>query len=190
MNMLFQKKVAKVGEGCDPETMEITSMELNEYLRFWDSPGLGDNTGKDKVHAEKLIDILYRESQIDGKPYGTIDLVLVILDGSGRDMGTTYKLLNEVIVPNFQPKRILVAINQADLAMKGHHWDEKNNCPDNVLQDFLEQKANSVQTRVKEATGISVAKPVYYSAEKGYHVEKLLDLIIDHIPRERRKVRR
>lgn len=34
-------------------------------------------------------------------------------------MGTTYRLLNEVIVPNFQKERILVAINQADMAMKG-----------------------------------------------------------------------
>jgi len=103
-------------------------------------------------------------------------------------MGTTYRLLNEVIVPNFQPERILVAINQADLAMKGRHWDEENNCPDVVLQDFLNEKAKSVCQRISEATGVKIVKPICYSAEKGYNVKKLLDLIIDHMPRKRRKL--
>lgn len=59
--------------------------------------------------------------------------MLVILDGSGRDMGTTYRLLNEVVAPNFQIDRVLVAINQADMAMKGRHWDERLNRPDSVF---------------------------------------------------------
>ena len=49
-------------------------------------------------------------------------MVLVIIEGSNRDMGTTYQLLNEVVIPNIQSDRILVAINQADFAMKGRHW--------------------------------------------------------------------
>ena len=43
INALFEKEVVKVGRNCDPETMHIGSMELNELLRFWDSPGLCDN---------------------------------------------------------------------------------------------------------------------------------------------------
>ena len=107
----------------------------------------------------------------------------------GRDLGTTYKLLNEVIVPNIQTDRILIAINQADVAMKGRHWNETWDCPDNVLHEFLEQKAASVQSRIREATGVNVVKPVYYSAERNYNVEKLLDMIIDNIPRERRQLK-
>lgn len=188
LNALFQREVAKVGRQCDPETMGISSMELNDLLRFWDSPGLGDNVNRDKRYSKELVDILYRDYIMDNYRYGLIDTVLVIIDGSGRDMGTTYKLLNEVIVPNFQTDRILVGINQADMAMKGRHWNEQENCPDEVLRDFLDKKVESVRSRVKEASGVTIHEPVYYSAEKGFHVQELLDMVIDHMPVERRKL--
>lgn len=188
INALFEREVAEVGRGCDPETMDIMSLKLNELLRFWDSPGLGDNVESDKKYSKDLVDTLYKEYYLDNNRYGLIDVVLVIIDGSGRDMGTTYNLLNNVIVPNFQIDRILVAINQADMAMKGRHWNESSNCPDAVLMDFLVEKADSVRNRLIEATGVNVTKPVFYSAEKGYNVEKLMDLIIDNMPVERRKL--
>lgn len=188
INALFEKEVAKIGRGCDPETMTVSSMKLNELMRFWDSPGLGDNVASDKRYSRELVNILYKDYILDDNRYGLIDTVLVILDGSGRDMGTTYRLLNEVIIPNFQVDRILVAINQADVAMKGRHWNEKENCPDNVLLKFLEEKAESVCSRIKEATNVEVSKPIFYSAERGYNVDKLLDMIIDNMPRERRRL--
>lgn len=188
LNSLFEDNVAKVGEGCDPETMEIESKQLNELLRFWDSPGLGDNVEADRRYSRKLVDILYRDYHLDNNQYGLIDLVLVILDGSCRDLGTTYKLLNDVIIPNFQSNRILVAINQSDVAMKGRHWNFYQNCPDAMLQSFLEEKALSTQKRIKEATGVKIINPVCYSAEKNFNIKELLDLIIDHIPKERRRL--
>ncbi|MCI6738862.1 MAG: 50S ribosome-binding GTPase [Intestinibacter sp.] len=188
LNSLFEKEVAKVGDGVDPETMELDSYRLNELMRFWDTPGLGDGVEADKVHSKKLVDMLYDTYVLDNNEYGFIDSVLVIIEGSNRDMGTTYKLLNEIIVPNFQSDRILVAINQADVAMKGRHWDFFNNRPDDVLLDYLEKQASSIQRRVKEATGITIKKPVYYSAEKGYNVSKLFDLIIDNMPETRREL--
>ena len=110
----------------------------------------------------------------------------MVLEGLNRDMGSTYTLLNEVIVPNIQAERILVVINQADMAMKGRHWNKETNRPDEVLLDFLEKQTISIQNRVKEATGVTIKKPVYYSAEYGYNVEKLLDFIIDNMIVERR----
>lgn len=187
INAMFQKEVAKVGRNCDPETMSISSMKLNDAFRLWDSPGLGDDVSRDQGYAKDLKEILTRDCYLENKRYGFIDMVLVILDGSGRDMGTTNKLLNEVVAPNFPADRILIAINQADMAMKGRHWDYGHNCPDVTLTTFLNEKANSVSSRLEEATGIKVKKPVYFSAEKGYNVDKLMDLIIDGMPKERRK---
>lgn len=189
LNSLFEKEVAKVGTGVEPETMELDSYELSDLIRFWDTPGLGDGVDKDKVHGKKLVDLLYKSYILDSNTYGLIDLVLVIIEGSNRDMGTTYKLLNEIIVPNFQKERILVAINQCDVAMKGRHWNHKNNKPEATLYDYLEGQAISIQRRVKEATGVSIIKPIYYSAEYGYNVNKLLDLLIDYIPKSRRNLR-
>ena len=165
--------------------MNLNSYRLNDSFRLWDTPGLGDGKQNDKDHCKSLINLLYKEY---GEKHGFIDLVLVILDGSNRDMGTTYKLLNEVVVPNFQKDRVLIAINQADIAMKGHHWNHRDNKPDDVLIEFLENKSTSIQGRVFEATGIKIKKPVYYSAEYNYNINELLDLLINNMPKERRKL--
>ena len=101
LNALFQENVAGIGTGCEPETVNIEAMLLNDMLRFWDTPGLGDNVLADEKYAQELAEMLHKTYQMDGETYGLIDMVVVILDGSGRDMGTTYKLLNEVILPNF-----------------------------------------------------------------------------------------
>ena len=186
LNTIFKKNVATVGNGVDPETMDLDSYLLNDVFRLWDTPGLGDGVANDEIHKRKLVDLLYKTYSLDGNIYGWIDSAIVVLEGLNRDMGSTYTLLNEVIVPNIQADRILVVINQADMAMKGRHWNKETNRPDEVLVDFLERQALSIQNRVKEATGVTIRKPVYYSAEYGYNIEKLLDFIIDNMIVERR----
>lgn len=186
LNTIFKKNMATVGNGVDPETMDLDSYSLNDVFRLWDTPGLGDGVANDEIHKRKLVDLLYKTYSLDGNIYGWIDSAIVVLEGLNRDMGSTYTLLNEVIVPNIQADRILVVINQADMAMKGRHWNKETNRPDEVLVDFLERQALSIQNRVKEATGVTIRKPVYYSAEYGYNIEKLLDFVIDNMIVERR----
>ena len=189
LNSIFQKDIAKVGKGVDPETMNLTSYNLNGSFRLWDTPGLGDGIQKDKEHSRHIIELLYKDYSLSNKQYGFIDTVLVIIEGSNRDMGTNYKLLNEVIVPNFQKSRILVAVNQADMAMKGRHWDFDSNKPMLKLKTFLEAQADSIQNRVKEATGVEIIRPIYYSAEYNYNIDVLLDLLIDNMPNEKRELK-
>ncbi|WP_336017648.1 GTPase family protein [Fusobacterium polymorphum] len=187
LNAFFQKTVAKVGDGVDPETMELDAYALNDFFRVWDTPGLGDGVENDKIHKKKLIDLLYKTYSIDNQIYGFIDMVLVIIEGATRDMGSTYTLLNEVIVPNIQKNRILVAINQADIAMKGYYWNNITKSPDSQLINFLNDKAISIKERVKEATGVDILTPVYYSAEYNWNVKAVFDFIIEHMPSEKRK---
>ena len=104
-----------------------------------------------------------------------------------------------MIIPNLgenKKNRILVAINQADVAMKGKYWNAQENRPERKLQDFLEDKVASVRRRIKEATGIDV-EPIYYSAgdkeegymqQKPYNLSKLLYYILQHTPEEKRLV--
>ena len=186
-------EVAKVGVGVDPETMEITKYELDNLI-LWDSPGLGDGKEADNRHAKNIIKKL---NELDENNNLLIDLVLVILDGSTRDLGTSYELINNVIIPNLgenKKDRILVAINQADAAMKGRHWDYNTNKPDGELEKFLEEKIVSVKNRIKEGTGIDI-EPIYYSAgykennEKQcqpYNLSKLLSYIVKFTPKEKR----
>ena len=188
LNAFFQKTVAKVEKGVDPETMELDAYQLNDYFRVWDTPGLGDGVEIDRVHKKKIIDLLYKTYSVDNNTYGFIDMAIIVIEGANRDMGTTYTLLNEVIVPNIQKDRILVIINQADVAMKGRHWDWATNTPDSQLLAYLDEQALSVQKRVREATEINVLKPVYYSAEYGWNVTAVFDFIIDHMPHQRRNL--
>ena len=182
LNGLFSSDVAKVGNGVEPETMDLTSYSLHKLARFWDTPGLGDGVERDKVHRKKLV------YTIDGSNYGWIDLVLIIIEGATRDMGSTYKLINDIIIPHFQRNRVLIAINQCDVAMKGRHWDSVYNRPDSTLKNFLDEQAESIQRRVYESTGVKIIKPVYYSGKYNYNVDKLMDLIIDNIPKCRRNL--
>ncbi|SDB13607.1 GTPase family protein [Eubacterium oxidoreducens] len=193
INALFKTERAKVGYGSDPETMDVEKYEL-ENMVLWDTPGLGDGKEADLRHKQNIINKL-REVGKDGRPL--VDLVLVILDGSTRDLGTSYELINDVIIPNLQgekDKRILVAINQADMAMKGRNWNYEKNEPTKKLVDFLDEKVDSIRKRIYEATGVLV-HPIYYSAgykenendvQKPYNLKKLMYYILKTIPTEKR----
>lgn len=188
LNALFGEQKAKVGTGVDPETQLVESYMLNDVLRFWDSAGLGDGKEADRAHRQKLIDVLSKTYTHSDGQWGWIDLVFVILDGSSRDLGTAYDLLRDVILKMIDPDRVIVAINQADMAMKGRYWDKVLHQPQPNLQQFLDEKAESVQKRILEATGLQISKPVYYSAYENYHLKEIMDAVINHIPVCRRKM--
>lgn len=188
LNSFFHKTVAKVGDGVAPETMNLDAYELNDFFRVWDTPGLGDGVHIDQKHKKKMIDLLYKTYSIDGQEFCFIDMCMVIIEGANRDMGTTYTLLNEVVVPNIQTDRVLVAINQADIALKGRHWNRNKNEPDDQLISYLEEQAYSIKRRVREATGLDIIKPVYYSAEYGWNVKAVFDMIINHMPVKKREL--
>lgn len=195
INALFETEKAKVGVGVDPETMDIQKYELDKLI-LWDTPGLGDGKEKDVIHAKNIISKLHEKDK-DGN--ALIDLVLVILDGGSRDLGTSYELINSVIIPSLgedRKDRILVAINQADMAMKGKYWNAELNRPEEKLKNFLDEKVESVKKRIKEGSGVDV-DPIYYCAgykEEGeeqcqpYNLTKLLYYIIKNTPKEKRLV--
>ena len=192
INALFNMEVAKVGVTSDPETMEITNYTLGNLV-LWDTPGLGDGKEADAKHTKDIINKLLEK---DEKGNLLIDLVLVILDGSSRDLGTSYELINNVIIPNLgeDKNRVLIAINQADIAMKGRYWNHEENKPEPELVEFLDEKVKSVHERIKEGTGLDIT-PIYYSAgfkeeggsqEKPYNLSKLLYYIIRLTPKNKR----
>ena len=195
INALFNMEVAKVGVGVDPETTYIQKYELDN-LTIWDTPGLGDNVNTDKKIKRQMIKKL-NEAVEDGE--ALIDLALVLVDASSKDLGTSFAVINDILIPCFgkdAEKRIIVALNQADVAMKGKHWDQEKNEPDKVLQDYLEKKTASVKERLTEATGLKLT-PIYFCAgymEEGnedtsrrpYNLSKLLFHIVQAIPKEKR----
>ena len=186
-------EVAKVGSKADPETKDIEKYTIGNLI-LWDTPGLGDGTSIDE-HYKEIIQELLDEEDEDGN--ALIDLVLLVLDGSTKDLGTSYKVLNEVIIPKLgdETDRILVVLNQADIAMKtGRHWDYEKNEPDETLIQYLNEKVDSIKARIKEDSGIDI-EPIYYCAgykeESGdvvypYNLSKLLLYILNSVPSHKR----
>ena len=184
INALFGKKAAVVGEGVDSETKEIEQYVLGNIV-LWDTPGLGDSPEKDRFFANNIIELLNEKNE-DGN--AIIDVVLVVVDSSAREMGTTYELINQVIIPNIiDTSRILVALNQCDFAMKGKYWDHITNSPKDKLKEVLQEKVDSVQKRIKEATNVDV-EPIYYSALYRYNISKLFLYMLESTPEEKRMI--
>lgn len=193
VNAMFNMDVAKVGVGVDPETSDISKFELDNLI-IWDTPGLGDGIDSDKQITRDIVEKL---NELDEQNNPLIDLVLVIMDASSKDMGTSYDLINNVLIPCLGKEaesRILIGLNQSDIAMKGTHWDVDKNEPDEILQSFLKKKAESVQKRIKDATGLNL-QPICYCAgykEEGgeqrspYNLTKLLYHIVMMIPKDKR----
>jgi len=197
INALFQshekESDAVVGGGTKPETMDVGAYEL-ENLVIWDTPGLGDSPEKDKEHRDKIIELLHRKDDHD-QPL--IDLVFLILDAGSRDFSSAYTLIKDVILPNLDDSdrdRILIGLNQADQAMKGHYWNKEENKPESKLIERLDELSQTVKDRIKNDTGLNV-DPIYYSAgcmiddellSRPYNLQKLLSFILDRLPKKKR----
>lgn len=193
INSLFNTSVAKVGIGVDPETANIECYQM-ENLTIWDTPGLGDSIQKDSEYSNEIVKKL-SETDENGAPI--IDLVVVVVDASSKDLNTTYDLINKVLIPCLTKEnkdRIIVAVNQSDMAMKGTHWDIENNCPDEVLEGYLVDKCNSIKKRIYEATECEFNVMYYcagYTDDDGtqrpaYNLTKLLYQIVLSIPASKR----
>lgn len=183
INAIFDMSLATVGYSVDPETIDLQKYELKNLV-LWDSPGLGDSEIGDLQHSQNIINKLIEK---DENGYALIDVVLVIIDGSSRDMSTSYKLINEVIIPcmPMDKSRIIIAVNQSDIAMKGKGWNSVEKKPNEELALFLGQKISSVRRRILESTGVDI-EPIYYSASEHYNISKLLSFLIKYIPMEKR----
>lgn len=187
INALLGGEAAKVGYGADPETKEIEKYEINDCLYLYDTPGLGDSPQEDSTHIKKIMSYLrlpYTKNGVRGR---LIDKVLVVIDGSTRDLGSIQNLLNNYIFNEIEPENVLFAVNQADMAMKGRHWNSKTGRPDETLAEFLSAKADSVKTRLAEDTGETITTPVCYSATNGFNLKQLIDFIIENCGSQRKE---
>lgn len=187
INALLGSDAATIGYGVNPETKDVNSFNLNQYIRLWDTPGLGDSPEEDAEHLKKIATYLNRPYMKSGSQYGKlIDMVLVIIDGSRRDLGEIYPLLNDVIFPRIDSRNVLFVINQADQAMKGRHWDKDSSLPDGTLSDFLKEQTLSVQRRIEENTERKINLPLCYSASNKYNIQTLVDYILENFNGQRK----
>lgn len=194
INALFKNKVAKVGTTLKAQTMETEKYEIDN-LTIWDSPGLGESDEADKIHSQKIIELLKKKEPFNNKLL--IDLVLVIIDGSARQFKPTYELINEVLIPNIEKERIVIAVNKIDkIDTVDEAWDKVNNKPTKELQDYLEQVIiPEIKENILTKTGVKI-EPIYFKAgatitrtgeqKPGYNMSKLLYYLLKAIPSQKR----
>ncbi len=185
---------ARDGQICLKTFSASSGMTRYDFggLVVWECPGLGGDEANE-AHNVHVLRQLLGEHDKDGCPL--IDLVLLLVDASRRDLGTTFDLLNQVLIPSFEAceHRLVVALNQADMAMKGRHWDFDACMPLPPLREFLDEKAASLARRLHENTGLHCA-PIYYSAGFGgegerqspYNLQQLLWTLVQQTPPEHR----
>lgn len=182
INAIFDMEIAKVGYSVEPETDTIQKYEIDNIV-LWDTPGLGDSPEKDKTYALQIANAL-KERDADGNLL--VDEVVILIDGSNRDMKTAYEVIENVIIPYIGEKdRIVIAVNQCDMALKGRYWNYDENRPEAQLSSFLDEKVNSVKERILSSTGM-ITSPVYYSALYQYNISKLLFSMIKSMPETKR----
>ncbi len=92
-------------------------------------------------------------------------------------------------------ERVLVALNQADIAMRGgNHWDYETNQPDEILEQHLQDKLRSINARIKAETGVNLCLICYCAGykEQGrpqrrpYNLTKLLYYIVRQMSGDKR----
>lgn len=193
INALFKMDVASVGHNPYPETKNIQNYQLDN-LTIWDSPGLGEGEEEDKRYTKEIIDLLKKEVKDDttNANVALIDLVLLVVDGSHRDLGTVYKIVEAILGDGLGEKekdRIIIGINRCDLYNGGTGFDYNKVKPTEELINSLNDMVSIIQSRISQTTGVST-RPIYYAAnarKRGtFNVDILYNEIQKRIPIKKR----
>lgn len=189
---IVNRNLSEIGYESAPKTKESSSYNIGK-VKIWDTPGLGDNIAQDKEYKKQIIDLLKKR---DSNDESLIDLILVIIDGSNKDISTTIDLINQTILPNLEKEdhnRILIGINKIDRIKSSKYWDFKNTKPMNQLNDYLTDLKSDIEKRIFSATSV-IIKPIVFSAGdpsvniKPYNLLELIDYLLKNIPFEKRKI--
>jgi predicted GTPase len=188
---ITKNEVATIGHGVAPQTKLVKQYSLGK-LKIWDTPGLGDGIN-DNHFLSEIQNLLQIKSKDN---FGLIDMAIVILDGSSKDIGTSIKLINNILIPHFgngASSRILVAINKIDLIKGGRYWDKKRNKPLSQLEEYLDTLVSNIKSRILNATGVSI-EPIIYSAgninqkQYPYNLVTFINHVLQNLPNEKRVV--
>ena len=189
---ILSKSLCEIGNKSAPKTKESSSYDIGK-VKIWDTPGLGDNIEKDKEYKKQIINLL---QQRDYNNEILIDLILVIIDGSDKDISTTIDLVNQTLLQNLAKEdqnRILIGINKIDKIKSSKYWDFDNNKPMSKLNDYLADLKLDIEHRIFDGTSV-VIKPIIFSAGdpslniKPYNLLELIDYLLKNIPFEKRKI--
>lgn len=173
--LTFEQKghVGDVRRGTPKAIRKRFDLKIGIGLDIIDLPGLGDDIRKDKEFEEIYRQILPQ-----------CDIVLYVLKADNRTLGEDERILQNIVLPCCDKKKIILAVNQVDILgeNEGLHWDTRINLPDTRQEELIQIKQKDIATMFNEDLEIDVEKIVCYSAIKRYHLLELLHSIVSTTP--------
>lgn len=121
INALFQSALSSISNvsGCTRQAQRFSMTMNNHTLTFVDLPGVGESLERDKEYHQ-----LYRNLLPE------LDLIIWVLKADDRAWSSDeqcYRFLTEQC--DYQPKRFLFVLNQADKIEPCRQWDEQQHQP-------------------------------------------------------------
>lgn len=188
-NALFGAETFKVDDvaACTRE-IQVEDLELpDKSLTLVDVPGVGENEKYTQAY-KRLYRTILTEGVKDKK--GNVrqpDAVVFIFKADDRALQTELECYQDVLKNNLndtQLARVVLAINQADKIepIRGDGgWDVELARPGTRQLENIDRKRNAIA----RAFGIETNLVIDYSAGELYNLDRLLERIVNVLPKER-----
>lgn len=171
----FEQKghIGDVRRGTTKAIRKRFDLKIGIGLDIIDLPGLGDDIRRDKEFEEIYRQILPQ-----------CDIVLYVLKADNRTLGEDERILQNIVLPSCDKKKIIIAVNQVDILgeNEGLHWDTRINLPDERQEILIKTKQKNIAAMFSEDLDVEADKIVCYSAIKRYHLLELLHSIVKTTP--------
>lgn len=171
----FEQKghVGDVRRGTTKAIRKRFDLKIGIGLDIIDLPGLGDDIRKDNEFEEIYRQILPQ-----------CDIILYVLKADNRTLGEDERILQNIVLPSCDKKKIIIAVNQVDILgeNEGLLWDTRINLPDERQEELIKMKQKDIAAMFSEDLDVEADKIVCYSAIKRYHLLELLHSIVKTTP--------
>lgn len=139
-------------------------------LRVIDAPGLGE---------DRNIDPAYMDMYKNNLPL--CDVILWVMSARNRAVA-----LDQMYLEEFHEfgSRIIFGVNQVDLVYP-MNWPSTSPIPSSQMEEHINEIVKDRSVKIQSVLK-SPVKIIAYSAEKGYNLEQLFELLINSIATERK----
>ena len=87
----------ETSDGFDCKTMVIEGIQVNDYIRMWDSPGFGNGIQNDYVNSLKITEALSQKVEVNNNTVDVFDIVILVINSNIRDFNSVFYILDNIL---------------------------------------------------------------------------------------------